>query len=380
MPDTHDETIENLNAADAEGAVRAEIVDAELVVDAVEVDAEIVDAEVDAEVVDAEAADEDDSAEGKRPSVHGRRAKPRKGKEGGSKSKPKRERKPISAKLVRRILLGSIVFVLVAALVGAGLFCWQKWMRFDDAADIQGVWKVQSTGDTIVFDAHKLKLTRGISYEYTLDKDEKTISYTFADLEGGGHYYFSGGRDMLVIIDGDEQLGMLAEAGFLPASLVEQDDPNDNKTVLAKVSDDTSAQPSGTATGVSAIGPTGEREYVMNPEPEPSTSSSTEKKKSRSSDESEESDEESSERDSDEHTGFVDEDGDGYDDVTGLDYEEFYESQENPDGSEGESEDGSEDESEDASEENPEGEEYLDEGLEDESYDDEGLADGGEYE
>ena len=363
MPDTHDETIENLNTADAEGGARPEVIDAEPVVDAVEV----VSDEVDAEVVDAEAVDGDDAAEGKRPSVHGRRAKPHKKKDGASKPKPKRERKPISAKAVRRIILGTVVLVLVAALVGAGLFCWQKWMRFDDTADIQGVWKVQSTGDTIVFDAHKLKVTRGISYEYALDPNEKTISYRFGDLEGGGHYYFGGGRDTLVIIDGDEQLGMLAEAGFLPAGLVEQDDPNDNKTVLAKVSDDTSAQPSGTATGVSAIGSTGEREYVMKPEPEPSTSSSSSKKKSRSSDD-EELDEGSSKRDSDEHTGFVDEDGDGYDDVTGLDYEDFYESQENPDGAEDESEDGSGDE------------EYLDEELEDESYYDDDQVEGEEYE
>jgi hypothetical protein len=123
---------------------------------------------------------------------------------------------------------------------------------------------------------------------------------------------------VLVIIDGDETLNMLAEVGYLPSEVVENDDPADAITVLSKVSDDTKAEPSGTANGVSAGGTASEREYVVKPEPS-SSSSSEEKKKSKSSRSDDEEDEES------EHRGFVDEDGDGYDDYTDLEYEDFME-------------------------------------------------------
>lgn len=377
MPDARDE--HDLSAEPANAASD----------DAIVVDAELVDADsedgkpaagetaseapqasiVDAEVVEAGPAGEEgggDSAEdpgaGNRPSVHGRLAKPRKRKRGkdvetGDADGELGGRKKADPAKVRRILLVAVMAVLAAILVVAGLFCWQKWMRFDDAADIQGVWKVQSTGDTIVFDGNKLKLTKGISYEYELDAGEKTIAYRFGDLAGGGHYYFSGDRKMLIIVEGEERLGVLAEAGFLPAEMVEHDDANDDKTVLAKVSGDTSAEPSGKATGVAHGGKTGEREYVVEPEPEPSSSSSSGSKKSSSSHKDEEDDEDA------EHDGFVDEDGDGYDDYSGLDYEEFYAER---DGGDGESEDADEVADEDADSEDADASADADEGGEDE--------------
>ena len=321
MPDTHDEHLE-------EAAVEAVLVDdASEVVDATVVED---DAAVDADVVvDAESAEESG-----RPSVSEKdkqRAHARAKKDAsdpGEESeesapqekpkKPKKERKPANPRTVRRVVFAIISLVLILALVAVALFCWQKWMRYDDTTDIKGVWKVQSTGDTIVFDAHKLKLTKGISYDYRLDTDQKTIAYSFGDLEGGGHYYFGMERDVLVIIDGDETFNLLAEVGFLPSEVVENDDPADAITVLSKLSDDTKAEPSGTANGVSAGAATGEREYVVKPEPS-SSSSSEKKKKSKSSRSEDEDDEER------EHRGFVDEDGDGYDDYTDLEYEDFME-------------------------------------------------------
>ena len=363
MPDArdeHDRPAEPASAAPDDAVVDAELVDAAPVDDAPAAGEAAAAAPqepiVDAEVVEADSAGEEgggDSAEdpgaGNRPSVHGRLAKPRKRKRGkdaetGDADGESGGRKKADPAKVRRILLVFVTAVAAAALVAAGLFCWQKWMRFDDAADIQGVWKVQSTGDTIVFDGGKLKLTKGISYEYELDAGDKTIAYTFGDLSGGGHYYFSGDRKTLVIVEGDERLGILAEAGFLPAGVVEHDDANDDKTVLAKVSDDTSAEPSGKATGVAHGGKTGEREYVVEPEPEPSSSSSSGAKKSSSSHKDDEDDEDA------EHDGFVDEDGDGYDDYSGLDYEEFYADSDDADGEseDGEPEDGESDDGDEA--------------------------------
>ena len=324
MPDTHhgqDPHIPMQETAGEEPAGGAVPVDAQVETRVAAVDA-VVEAEVveDADAIDAEVATDDgaiddETAEGEagedaRPSFKGKKAKPRKEKA----PKEKKPRKPRDPKRARHVLMAVIVAVLALILVGTGLFCWQKWMRFDDTADIQGVWKVQATGDTIVFDGRNLKLTRGISYEYRLDTDDKTITYQFGELAGGGSYYFSGDRQMLVIVDGDERLGVLADLGFLPGKLVQDDDADDNATVLAKVSGDTSAEPSGTATGVSMGASTGEREYVV--KPEPSTSSSSKKKKSKSSS--------SEEGEEGEHRGFVDEDGDGYDDETDLTYEEYF--------------------------------------------------------
>ena len=317
--------------------IEAEVLDAEDADKAEPMDPDAGD-ELDAELVEGDSEDADATA-GARPSVSGRLAKPHKTKDADAKHARRKERRPGFA---RRVALGIIVALLAALLVGMGLFCWQKWMRFDDAADIQGVWKVQSTGDTIVFNGRDLKLTKGISYEYRLDEQEKTITYSFGEYAGGGHYYFSGDRQVLIIIDGDERLGSLAEVGFLPEDIVENDDANDEKTVLVKVSDDTSAEPSGTATGVSTGKTMGEREYVV--KPEPSTSSSSEKKKSKST-KSEEDEEES-----DKDRGFVDEDGDGYDDETDLEYEDFLEYQQSLQDEDKADDEDAEDEDEGASE------------------------------
>lgn len=274
-----------------------------------------------------------------RPSVKGRVAKPRKPKKGKPAKEKKakkatkaaadeaaRDRRPRKPGRARRVLLALVLLVLAAILVGTGLFCWQKWLRYDDAADIQGVWKVRSTGDTIVFDGRNLKITKGIAYEYRLDTDGKTIAYAFGGLEGGGRYYFAADRETLVIVDGDGRLDALAEAGFISEEVLADRDASDETTVLAKVSDDTSAEPSGTATGIGKGAATGEREYVVKPE---SSSSSGSKKKDASSSASSSSEKRGgSSAEGSSARGFVDEDGDGYDDETGLEYGDFLDYQE----------------------------------------------------
>ena len=308
-----------VDSADSE-AIEAEIVDAPEDVAAAD------SAEVPVEVEGTEAADaaasEDDAVDGEvvegssseketpaRPSVKGRRVASHKAAGKADDGEPDSAPKP---KHVARVVGIVVAVLLVLALIAVGLFSWQKWFRYDDSADIQGVWKVQSTGETIVFDGRDLKLTKGISYEYKLDTDAKTITYTFGELAGGGHYYFDVDHDTLIIIDGDATLGLPAEAGFLPDDLVNSTDAAENTTVLVKVSDDTNAEPSGTATGVSGGSGTTERVYVSQEEVEEESSSSSSSSKKKSSD-----DEDS------ENRGFVDEDGDGYDDETGLEYEDF---------------------------------------------------------
>lgn len=249
-----------------------------------------------------------------------------KGEAGG---RPLREDAP---KKRRHWPLVAVVSLLVLCAVCALLFCWQKWWRFDDAADIQGEWQVVATGDTIVLDGHKLKLTTSVSYDYRLDVQDKTIEYSFGDLVGGGHYYLDASRRTLVIIDGDDELGLLAEVGFLPGDVLDADTADDEVTVLQKVSDNTSAQPSGQGGGLAGGTTTrGEREFMASPEPEPSSSSSSTRKRGSSSADDDEDDSASSKRSHDAEDADMDEDDeldadsgeyddeDGYDDEEGAD-------------------------------------------------------------
>lgn len=197
------------------------------------------------------------------------------------KKVPSGNGKPSGRRRAWPLALVAMVFLLIIA--GTALFCWQKWWGADDYEDIKGVWKVEATGDTVVFDAHNLKLTTSISYEYRLDTQAKTIAYSFGTLEGGGRYYFDTERERLLIVEDGQDLGLLANMGFLPEDVLAADTADDAITVLAKVSSDTAAQPSGRGSGLAGANAShGEREYVVAPDPEPSSSSSSKRAKSSS--------------------------------------------------------------------------------------------------
>ncbi len=238
----------------------------------------------------------------------------------GKKRRSVRDAQGKQGKRPRRILLICVAVLLAVALVLAGLFCWQKWLRFDDAADIQGSWQVQEGGESIVFDGRDMKITKAISYEYRLDTEAKTISYQFGELSGAGHYYFSADRQTLVILENGEQAGLLAEAGFLPQELLDRAG-EDGVIVLTKLSDNADVEPSSNATGISDA-TTGEREYVGQQVPESSSSSASSSSSGSHKGSSSSSSSSSSDTD-DSNRGFVDSDGDGYDDESGLDYEDF---------------------------------------------------------
>lgn len=128
---------------------------------------------------DSETAASPESAE--RPSASRRRAK-------------KRRRWPF-------IGLGVLIAAVLAA---SGYFAWNRWLRFDDAADIQGVWQARSEGVSLVIDAAEIHLTGDVAYAYELDTWEKTISFSFGDMSGSGAYRFSSDRQTLVIEEGAE--------------------------------------------------------------------------------------------------------------------------------------------------------------------------------
>lgn len=111
--------------------------------------------------------------------------------------------KPRKKRLWLRVLIIVLVMLVVVVAALAAVFAWDRWYRYDDAADIQGSWypagslaAVQISGDKISFDEQT-------AYAYTVDPFEKTITYKLGALQGKSHYWFANDRAALVMEDGD---------------------------------------------------------------------------------------------------------------------------------------------------------------------------------
>lgn len=97
------------------------------------------------------------------------------------------------------LAVGAAALALVVALAGLS---WDRWARFDDRADFQGVWYAAGTDTAVSIDADTIELTDDVSYRYALDPVAKTVSYTFGTKAGAGRYWFTADRTRLVIVDG----------------------------------------------------------------------------------------------------------------------------------------------------------------------------------
>lgn len=93
--------------------------------------------------------------------------------------------------------------LLAFLLIVVGLISWDRWYRYDDAADFQGAWYAQGKSALITIDGERIHLTSDVAYAYTLDTGAKTISFTFGNMAGEGRYRFSDDRSELVIMEGD---------------------------------------------------------------------------------------------------------------------------------------------------------------------------------
>lgn len=131
------------------------------------------------------------------------------------------QEKPRSGSVRKIILLVVGILVAVALALGA-FFLWDKYLRYDDAADIQGEWRTQDGSMTVVIDSTDIRMP-DLEYAYEIDTSAKTLTFTFSDLSGSGSYEFSGDRTQLTIVEGQ---------GDSAAT-----------TVLVKVSDNTQATP-----------------------------------------------------------------------------------------------------------------------------------------
>ena len=108
-----------------------------------------------------------------------------------TKKKPRRS--------ARRIVLIVVLALVCVYLLG---FSWNQWMRGDDEIDIQGVWQIAGTENTITITKDHIQLTPDVKYPYTIDTAGKTITFSFAELSGVGRYRFSIDRNQLAIIEG----------------------------------------------------------------------------------------------------------------------------------------------------------------------------------
>lgn len=100
--------------------------------------------------------------------------------------------------------LGLALTVLAIIVVAVSVFSWGRWLRYDDAADFQGMWYANGTTSIVTVDGEKIHLTDDVAYNYTLDTGAKTITFTFGQMEGHGRYRFSVDRSELVITDGND--------------------------------------------------------------------------------------------------------------------------------------------------------------------------------
>lgn len=145
--------------------------------------------------------------------------------DGNDKSKPKtrtsRKRAKLSSESSAKPKRFKPLFIVLGILAGilfvvTLVLAWNTWLRFDDSADIQGSWYVEGTNQSITITDSQIVLTDSVAYNYTLDTFNKTITFTFSNLQGSGSYAFSPERDTLVITEDDSS----AEGGSVPTTLV----------------------------------------------------------------------------------------------------------------------------------------------------------------
>ena len=126
---------------------------------------------------------------------------------GASAASKLKARKPLKRKgISRRFLIGSLV-VIFLLVIGTGLLAWNQWFRYDDTADIQGTWVIDGSSQSITINETDIVMTDDVSYPYTLDTFQKTISFSFKQYSGSGSYAFSPERTTLVITETDADTG-----------------------------------------------------------------------------------------------------------------------------------------------------------------------------
>lgn len=155
-------------------------------------------------------------------------------------------------RVVRTLLI--VVAILAVIIVGSAAagISYHRWYAYDDALDIQGTWYVSGTDAPVEITADTIVLTDDVAYHYKLDPSSKTITFTFGNLSGEGHYRFSLDRQYLVIFDGSYswEQSLSTDVSWLIDALMDHlmENPNDlaqgafyNVTLLSRTSGEDSS-------------------------------------------------------------------------------------------------------------------------------------------
>ena len=136
----------------------------------------------------AEAESPDESAG--HPSVRTRRGEP---------AKPKR--------IWTKVVAGVLAVLVLASAIVVGVFVWNRSYRYDDFADLQGVWYAEGTATPITIDEQYIYISPDVKYSYELNTADKTLTFSFGKMDGQGRYWFTADRTHVVIVDGEGYTG-----------------------------------------------------------------------------------------------------------------------------------------------------------------------------
>ena len=113
-------------------------------------------------------------------------------------SPSKRAKKPRSP---ARIALSVAIGVFAAFVAACVALAVDRWWVHDDAQDIQGTWYIYDTEVAVPIGPDTIGISEDAVYEYTIDTQAKTVTYSIGNLTGTSHYRFSSDRSQIALIE-----------------------------------------------------------------------------------------------------------------------------------------------------------------------------------
>ena len=143
-------------------------------------------------------AEREEVSDKQEPHVSRRRASGSSRSDRAGASPSKRAKKPRSP---ARIALSVAIGVFAAFVVACVALAVDRWWVHDDAQDIQGTWYVYDTEVAIPIGPDTIGISEDAVYEYTIDTQAKTVTYSIGNLTGTSHYRFSSDRSQIALIE-----------------------------------------------------------------------------------------------------------------------------------------------------------------------------------
>ncbi|MEE8733365.1 MAG: hypothetical protein SOI46_07150 [Eggerthellaceae bacterium] len=179
--------------------------------------------------------------------------------------------------IVRHPFIVALIVILIAIALVVGGFFWNRSLRYDDAADFQGMWYIEGTTTAVGVTGDSIQLTSDVAYHYTLNTQDKLIDFSFGNMSGAGRYWFSDDRTKLVIIDG---------TGYTGSKTLQEDIARAFATLACKIEGKAYVLPSGegvtvldrnpyVAQGATADESSADQEETANPSESASAASSS---------------------------------------------------------------------------------------------------------